>query len=60
MALRKAEEKKVDVAEMSMFRYICGITKLDRMRSDTIRLEGTIKCREGLVEDKERRLKQRT
>ena len=26
---KKAQEKKLDVADMRMFRWICGVTKLD-------------------------------
>ena len=34
--------KKVDVAEMSMLRWMCGVTKLDRIQNERIR--GSQKC----------------
>ena len=33
-ALKKAQEKKLDVAEMRMLRWMSGVTKLDRIRND--------------------------
>ena len=35
------EEKKLDVAEMRMLRWMSGVTKLDRIRNERIR--GTTK-----------------
>ena len=32
-ALKKAQEKKLDVAEMRMPRWMCGVTKLDKIRN---------------------------
>ena len=40
-AVQKAQEKKLDVAEMMMFRWMGGVTKLDRRRNEIIR--GTTK-----------------
>ena len=31
---QKLQEKKLDVAEMRMLRWMSGVTKLDRMRND--------------------------
>ena len=33
-AVKKAQEKKLDVAEMRMLRWMSGVTKLDRIRSE--------------------------
>ena len=41
LAVKKAQEKKLDVAEMKMRRWISGVTKLDRIRIERIR--GTTK-----------------
>ena len=38
---KKAQENKLDVAEMRMFKYVCGITNMDRIRIERIR--GTTK-----------------
>ena len=35
--MKKAQEKKLDVAEMRMLRWISGVTKLDRIRNEIIR-----------------------
>ena len=40
-AMKKAQEKKLDVAEMRMLRWMSGVTKLDRIRNERIR--GTTK-----------------
>ena len=40
-AVKKAQEKKLDVAEMRMLRCMCSVTKLDRIRKEIIR--GTAK-----------------
>ena len=32
-AVKKVQEKKLDVAEMRMLRWVCGVTKLDRIRN---------------------------
>ncbi|XP_037779447.1 uncharacterized protein LOC119575988 [Penaeus monodon] len=39
--LKKLEEKKLDVAEMKMLRWMVGVTKRDKIRNDYIR--GTVK-----------------
>ena len=56
MVLKK-EEKKMDVAEMRMLRWMSGVTKLDRIRNERIR--GTTKVVEiaKKVQEQERRLK---
>ena len=43
-ALKKAQEKKLGVAEMRMLRWMCGVTKLDKIRNERIR--GTKKVQE--------------
>ena len=43
-ALKKSQEKKFEVAEMRMLRWMCEITKLDKIRNERIR--GTTKVRE--------------
>ncbi len=35
--MKKAQEKKLDVAEMRMLRWMSGVTKLDRIRNEIIR-----------------------
>ena len=40
-AVKKAQEKKLDVVEMRMLRWMSGVTKLDRIRNERIR--GTTK-----------------
>ena len=42
--MKKAQEKKFDVAEMRMLRWMSGVTKLDRIRNERIR--GTTKVGE--------------
>ena len=37
-AVKKAQEKKLDVAEMRMLRWMSGVTKLDRIRNERIRV----------------------
>ena len=53
--LKKAQEKKLEVAEMRMLRWMCGVTKLDKIRNERIR--GTTKVREITNKVQERRLK---
>ena len=36
-ALKKAQEKKLEATEMRMLRWICGVTKLDKIRNGTNR-----------------------
>ena len=54
-ALKKAQEKKLDVAEMRMLRWMSGVTKLDRIRNERIR--GTTKVGEISKKVRESRLK---
>ena len=43
-ALKKAQEKKLEVAEMRMLRWMCGVAKPDKIRNERIR--GTTKVGE--------------
>ena len=43
-ALKNAHGKKVEVAEMRMLRWMCGVTKLDKIRNE--RIKGTTKVGE--------------
>ena len=36
-AVKKAQEKKLEVAEMRMLRWMSEVTKLDRIRNERIR-----------------------
>ena len=54
-ALKKAHEKKLEVAEMSMLRWMCGVTKLDKIRNERIRR--ATKVGEITKKVQERRLK---
>ena len=54
-AVKKAQEKKLDVAEMRMFRWMSGVSKLDRIRNERIR--GTTKVGEISKKVQESRLK---
>ena len=36
-AVKKTQEKKLDVAEMRMLRWMSGVTNLDRIRNERIR-----------------------
>ena len=54
-AEKKAQEKKLDVVEMRMLRWMSGITKLDRIRKERIR--GTTKVGEISKKVQESRLK---
>ncbi len=40
-AVKRAQVKKLEVAEMRMLRFMCGVTKKDRVRNERIR--GTTK-----------------
>ena len=39
LALKGQQEKKVGVTEMRMLRWMCGYTRLDRMKNDYIRTD---------------------
>ena len=54
-AVKKAQEKKLDVAEMRMLRWMSGVTKLNRIRNERIR--GTTKVGEISKKVQESRLK---
>ena len=54
-ALKKAQEKKLDVAEMRMLRWMSGVTKLDRIRNE--RISGTTKVGKISKKVQESRLK---
>ena len=54
-AMKKAQEKKLDVAEMRILRWMSGVTKLDRIRNERIR--GTTKVGEISKKVQESRLK---
>ena len=53
--VKKAREKKLDVAEMRTLRWMSGVTKLDRIRNERIR--GTTKLGEISKKLQESRLK---
>ena len=36
-AVKKVHEKKMEVAEMNMLRWMCGVTRLDKIRNEKIR-----------------------
>ena len=54
-ALKKAQENKLEVAEMRMLRWMCGVTKLEKIRNERIR--GTTKVGEITKKVQEIRLK---
>ena len=54
-AVKKAQEKKLDVAEIWMLRWMSRVTKLDRIRNERIR--GTTKVGEISKKVQESRLK---
>ena len=54
-ALKKAQEKKLEVTEIRMLRCMCRVTKLDNIRNKRIR--GTTKVGKITKKVQERRLK---
>ena len=52
--MKRAQEKRMEVAEMRMLRWMCGVTRLDRIKNDYIR--GTVKVAEVTKKMQERRL----
>ena len=54
-AATKAQEKKLDVAEMRMWRWLCGVKKIDRIRGERVR--GTTNVGEISTRVQDRRLK---
>ena len=54
-AVKTAQEKKLDVAEMRTLRWMSGVTKLDRIRNE--RIKGTTKVGEISKKVQESRLK---
>ena len=52
--MKRAQEKRMEVAEMRMLRWMCGVTKLDRIKNYYIR--GTAKVAEVTKKMQERRL----
>ena len=56
-ALKKAQENKLEVAEMRMLRCMCGVTKLDKIRNERIR--GTTKVGEITKKVQERSVMRR-
>ena len=53
-ASKKAQEKRLDVEEMRMLRWMCGVTKLDKIKNERIR--GTVKVEKISKKVQERRL----
>ena len=53
--LKKTEEKKMDVTENKMLRWMSGLTKLDRIRNEKLR--GTVKVTEVSKKAQEARLR---
>ena len=35
--MKKAQSKKLDVTEIRMLRRMCGVTKMDKIKNETIR-----------------------
>ena len=53
--MKKSEEKKMDVAEMKMLRWMVGVTRRDRIRNEYIR--GTLKVLEVSKKIQEARMR---
>ena len=52
--IKKTQENKLDVAEMRMLRWMCGVTRWDRIRNEHIR--GTVKVVEASAKARDKRL----
>ena len=52
--VKKAQERKLEVAEMRMLRWMCGVTRRDKIRNEYIR--GTVKVVEVSKKIQQRRL----
>ena len=52
--MKRAQERRMEVAEMRMLRWMCGVTKRDRIKNNLIR--GTVKVAEVSKKLQERRL----
>ena len=52
--MKRAQERRMEVAEMRMLRWMCGVTKRDRIKNNLIR--GTVKVTEVSKKLQERRL----
>ena len=52
--MKRAQERRKEVAEMRMLRWMCGVTRRDRIKNDLIR--GTVKVTEVSRKLQERRL----
>ena len=52
--MKRAQEKRMEVAKMKMLRWMCGVTRLDRIKNDYIR--DTVKVAEVTKKMQERRL----
>jgi len=55
VGIKNAHEKRMTFAEMKMLRWMCGVTKKDKVRNDLIR--GTVTVADGGLKKQERRLK---
>ena len=55
MGIKKAQEKKMTVAEMRVLRWMFGVTKKDKIRNESIK--GTVKVADISLNLQERRLK---
>ena len=53
--MKRAQERRMEVAEMRMLRWMCGVTRRDRIKNDYIR--GTVKVTEITKKMQERRLR---
>ena len=53
--LKKTEGRKLDVAEMKMLRWMCGVTRMDRVKNEHVR--GSVKVSEASRKVQEARLR---